>query len=463
MNLLSSLTYIKILPFFLRKQLIDGHERSLKAKKNIAASFFIKGFNIFISFILVPLTIGYVNPTRYGIWITLSSFIGWFSLSDIGLGNGLRNKFAEALATDKKELARTFVSTTYSIMGIILLGIFLIFLLAYPFVDWSAIFNTPPELTKELNLTVLFVFLFFILRFFLQILNNVIIADQKPALSNFITSLGSLLALIIIYILTKVTSGSLVNLTFSLSFAPVIVLIIASFIFYTGKYRYYAPSFEYVNFKYSKELMTLGLRFFIIQIAYIIMFTTDNMIITQLFGPTEVTPYNISFRYFSTVSLFFGIIISPFWSAVTDAYFKNDFIWIKRMIKKLILIWIGFVFLVLIMLFFSNVFYKFWIKNVVTIPMSISVMMAISIIVLTWSTIFSNFINGVGKIKLQMYSGILSAIINIPLAIILAKYLNLGIVGILAASTFLQFIGAIWAPIQYLKIINSTATGIWAK
>src|SRR5665647_2891168 len=83
-----------------------GHERSIKAKKNILASFVIKGLSIAISLVLVPLTINYINPSRYGIWLTLSSIIAWFSFFDIGFGNGLRNKFAEALAEGQEELAR---------------------------------------------------------------------------------------------------------------------------------------------------------------------------------------------------------------------------------------------------------------------------------------------------------------------------------------------------------------------
>ena len=82
---------------FLNSVINKGHKRSVKAKKNILASFLIKGGNIAISLILVPLTIHYVNPTQYGIWLTLSSIIGWFAFFDIGFGNGLRNKFAEEI------------------------------------------------------------------------------------------------------------------------------------------------------------------------------------------------------------------------------------------------------------------------------------------------------------------------------------------------------------------------------
>jgi len=67
-----------------------GHERSIAAKKNIAYSFIIRGISIAISLALIPLTINYVNPIQYGIWLTLSSILGWFSFFDIGFGNGFR-------------------------------------------------------------------------------------------------------------------------------------------------------------------------------------------------------------------------------------------------------------------------------------------------------------------------------------------------------------------------------------
>lgn len=73
-----------------------GHARSIKVKKNIAASLLIKGGSISISLILVPLTINYINPSRYGIRLKLASIVAWFSFFDIGLTQGLPNNFAEA-------------------------------------------------------------------------------------------------------------------------------------------------------------------------------------------------------------------------------------------------------------------------------------------------------------------------------------------------------------------------------
>ncbi|HOP12476.1 MAG TPA: LPS biosynthesis flippase, partial [Lentimicrobium sp.] len=89
----------------------SGHSRSVKARKNILASFFIKGVSIIVGFIFVPLLIGYLGEVEYGIWITMSSILAWVNYFDIGLGNGLRNRFAESLAKGEHQMARIYVST----------------------------------------------------------------------------------------------------------------------------------------------------------------------------------------------------------------------------------------------------------------------------------------------------------------------------------------------------------------
>lgn len=67
------------------KDFFKGHERTIKAKKQIAYSFIIKGISIVIGFVFVPLILGYLDPERYGIWLTLSSVVTWFPFFEIGL------------------------------------------------------------------------------------------------------------------------------------------------------------------------------------------------------------------------------------------------------------------------------------------------------------------------------------------------------------------------------------------
>ncbi len=140
----------------------NGSERSFQVKKNIYISFLAKGGTIVLNLALVPLTIDYVNPVQYGVWLTLSSIIAWFGFFDIGLGNGLRNKLTEAITIGDHQLGRKYISTTYLVLTFISLSLLCIFFLINHFIDWANILNAPVQLAKELSLVSLIVFSIFL-------------------------------------------------------------------------------------------------------------------------------------------------------------------------------------------------------------------------------------------------------------------------------------------------------------
>ena len=82
-------------------------------EKNVIASFVLNGGSILISFVLVPMTLGYLNEYEYGVWLTLNSILSWIYIFDIGLGNGLRNRLTEALARNDFKSAKIYVSTSF--------------------------------------------------------------------------------------------------------------------------------------------------------------------------------------------------------------------------------------------------------------------------------------------------------------------------------------------------------------
>jgi O-antigen/teichoic acid export membrane protein len=438
-----------------------GHERTNRAKRNIAASFIIKGANIAIGLMLVPLTIHYLNSTKYGIWITLTSLISWFGFFDIGLGNGLRNRFAEALAKGNHNLARTYVSTTYAILIIIISTVLVLFYTINIFLNWGFILNAgnDPLLNKELSYLAIVVFTSFGITFVLNMISVILIADQKPAKSAIFDLIGKSLALLFIYILTQKSKSSL--LSFGLIYCTIspIVLATSTLWFFNGKYKSYRPSFKSVDFSKAKDLFNLGAKFFVIQIAAILLYQTNNMIITQLFGPSMVTPYNVAFKYFSILMMGFMIIVGPFWSAFTEAWAKHDIIWISSIMKKLIKLWFLLAACGIIMFVFSDFIFHVWIGPDFYVPLSISLFTMIWVLINAWNAIFSQFLNGIGKIKIQLIIGVLAALLNIPLAIWLGNLM--GIKGILLSNILLSLLTVFIYPIQYKKIINGTAIGLF--
>ena len=157
----------------------------------------------------------------------------------------------------------------------------------------------------------------------------------------------------------------------------------------------------------------------------------------------------------------FSIILTPFWSAFTEAWAKNELGWIKKTMQKLIRLWGLLLIAGVIMLVSSKWVYRVWVGDKVIVPYFMSALVAGWVLLNAWNGIYSHFLNGLGKIKLQLYLGISAAILNIPLAIFLG--LKMGIEGVFLANVLVVSTGALIYPVQYKKLISNNAKGIWNK
>ncbi len=407
------------------------------------------------------MTLGYLNETEYGIWLTLSSIVTWINFFDIGLGNGLRNKLAEALAQNNKILGQEYVSTTVALLVLIMGSIFLIFIIINPFLDWNKILNVTTISPYALTKLVFVIIGFFAIQFIFKFIGIILLADQKSSLNDLLSTVSSLLSLLIIYLLTCFTQGNLMYVAIVFLVSPIIIQLGVGFFLFHGRYYFLRPRFNCIYFKHTKDLIGMGVQFLILQISGLIVFTTSNILISRLWGPEKVTPYNIAFKYFNIITMLFSIVLSPMWSAYTHAYCSGDFKWMKKMIKTTSLLWGISVLAVILMMVNANFIYTLWVGKSVQIPTSLSYIMGIYTIITNWNNIFSQMLAGVGKIRLSLLNSTFNAIIFIPLALYMGELF--GIVGITLAMCIVLLTSSFWQPVQCWKIINQKATGLWDR
>ncbi len=452
--------FIKMLRY-IKSFFNEGTPRSLLIKKNILLSLFNKIGSVILSFLTISLTIHYINPSRYGIWVTLSSIIIWMTFFDIGLAHGFRNRFAEAKAKGMNNLAQSYVSTTYAILCILFSILFIISSLINSQINWSDILNTDNALDEELRHVFFILISFFCLQMVLNVVSTLSMANQQPAFALTIITFGQLLSLIAIYILTKTTSANLSYLAFVSSGFPCFVLLIASLWVYQTKYKEYAPSWKTVNFKLTKRILSLGNKFFIIQLSTLFMFQFTNIILSRIRGPESVTEYNIAYKYFNVLFITTTLILIPFWSAFTDAYTKKDFTWMKNAYNRLSHLWYISIPVCILMVIISPWIYKIWLQEAVSIAYPLSASMAIYTLIMSRANLYAYLIYGIGKIRLLMYINIFFALILIPLMLFFCR--RYGSVGIVIVSTIPYATLLVIGHIQLQKIIRQRAMGLWNK
>ena len=436
-------------------------DRSSNIRKNIYLSFINKGIAILVSLQLIPLTIDYVNVEQYGIWLTLSSIVTWAAYFDLGLGHGFRNRFAEAKAENNIALAQKYVSTTYAILSIIFCILFIIIFIINLFVDWKQILNLKEISTTDLNFLFILMIGIFCIQSVLNTFLTLLLADQRPAFSSMITTLGQLFALLAIYILTKNTHGNLILLSLTLSGIPCIWLFIVTYYMFRHSYKQYSPSIIKVDFSLLRKIIGLGGKFFIIQISILLIFQCSNIILSRITGPESVTIYNITYKYFNVIYMVAVIFLTPFWSAFTDAYTKHDLQWMRAAYSKLSKYWFIAILGYVIMLGISSWVYKFWLGSNIHIPFSMSLMMGLYILIMSRAGLYMQLINGIGKVQIQLYVYVLFASISIPFMIMACK--SWGSIGVIIIGIIVYSIQGLLGHIQLHKILNGDAKGIWNK
>lgn len=430
----------------------DSGTRTKAVKLHVSLTFIFKTLAIGLSYLLIPLTINYLNIEQYGIWMTLLSLITWVTFFDIGLGSGMRNKLAEALATNDTKLAKTYVSTTYAAVGFIALIIFILLISILPFIPWNKVFNTTSIGDNELLKIVFIVGFFFFFNFVLSLYRQIFYAYQQASIVAVGQLLLNLFALITIYFLVHYTTSNLFYLGTSYGVSMVLSSLLLTYYLYK-KHNKVIPSMKYVDLSKVKEIGSLGVKFFIIQMAVLVILATDNMIITQILGPEHVTPYDVVRKLFGIIILGHTILVTPLWSAYTEAYAKGDIKWIKKTLKKLNMLIVPIIIAVVILVIFARDIINIWVGPNIRVPYLLVVFMGIYTIISIWNNNFGYILAGISKIRLSVVSATLGGIINIPVSIYLAK--TMGISGVILGTIISLSFSAILHPIRAWYFIFS--------
>lgn len=425
-------------------------------KKNAFYSLALKILSVLLSFWSIRVAFDFTGSQQlYGLWLTIISVVSWLSLLNGGLGNGLRNKLSQALATNKLERARAYVSTSYTFIILLSLGLIILYLLLTFWIDWRFLFNA--GYMQEVEFAVLFsvVVVSYFIQLALTTINAVCFAFNRSTLPALFTFISNLLFVISLYVLKYFGVEGLLVLGLMYSISMLIVLLIANIALFRKEYTSVRPSIKYFEKDLVGELIGNGIKFFLLEISAVIIFATDSMIITHVVGSEEVAIYQLVMKLFSVFTIISGAIMVPLWSAFTHAYSKGDIVWIKKVMRKIMSFIIPLIVGIILMSFMINPLLDFWMGDSFYASPFIIFAIATYVFVNIWSNIFAYFLNGINKVNGQLLTVGIGAIVNIPLSIFLSKNLGLGTVGIVLGTILSLIPFSILGPINTFTIIKS--------
>ena len=364
----------------------------------------VKGGSMILALFTMPAYMKYFEEQSIlGFWFTLLSVLSWILNFDLGIGNGLRNKLVEAIAKKDHKKAKKYISTSYILIGIIIIILIVMSMVIFPYINWNDFFNIDKTIISQSVMlkAVQIVFVGLLLQFLFKLITSILYAIQKSAIPNFLTLMSTLLQLLYVLIAKGNTiEQNLINLSIVNVLSVNIPLIVATIIVFSKQLKECRVNIKYFDIKYGKEIMSLGGTFFWVQIMYMILMNTNEIFITKFFSADKVVDYQIYNKLFTIVGTFFNLALTPIWSAVTKALSEGKKEWIYKLYRKLkqfsaIGIIAEFVFIFMLQ-FVVNIWLR---ENAIQINYVHATIFAIFGSVFILNAVLSSIANGMRKIK----------------------------------------------------------------
>ena len=421
-------------------------------ESSMSQAMIYKGASMVLSLVYVPVVLNYLGDYKYGVWASILSILSWISYFDLGIGNGLRNRLSEALVCDSPRISpRQLVSSAYVVLSVIVAVGAVVCGIIIAFVDWQALLSAW-DVNENLLCVVELSFLGMCLSFVLTLCNSIYYALQKAQIVNLISVFQQLVMLVSVWLLNLTNSNSLMAV--AAFYVSSNLLVYGAFTIYVFvKNRNIIPAFHCYSDEVAKDVGGLGIMFFIAQIAALVLFTTDNLIVSNLFGPEQVTVFTTANKVFTVASSLFAALVVPLWSKTTADYARGDIAEIRRTLKKMHKLFLAAVLGIVLLVLLFKPLVKMWLGRDLGFEDSLIVLMGIYAVVYMWNTIYSQVVNGLSLVRFMVAIACAQAILNIPLSIMLATTFGLGMDGILLGTILTMLLSSITYPVYAMRVL----------
>ena len=425
-------------------------------KKHIITSIVIncacKPISLILSYLYVPIVMEYLGNEKYGIWAVFLGILSWIYSFDIGIGNGLRNELTKAITQNEQERCSRLVASSYASLSIIIIPILFIAALLSIILDWNKILNTNQEY-NYLSFVILISFVCVSVNFVLSLCNSVLYAIQKSHFVSVSSVFCQTISLLLILYISKNSNGNMLYVAIVDGGAIIITSILTSVLLYSIRSDL-RPLHKNIDIGLGKSLTATGFRFFIIQICALVLFSTDNLIISHLYGAEAVTPYSLVIKLYSALTIAHSTLIVPFWSASTKAKASKDIVQLKKMVNSMFFILIPFVLFSIIVAIYFKPIAHIWLRQDLEFQDELIWLGLVYCIIYLWCSTIGTVASGIGILKFFSIIAVIQASVNIPLSILLATVFRMKTFGILLGTIFAMSISAVAITIAVYREIN---------
>jgi O-antigen/teichoic acid export membrane protein len=312
-----------------------ARERMRRIAWTSVASFGAKGISVLTTVIAVALTVSYLGPERYGMWMTISTVVLFLSFADLGVGNGLLNAVSDAQGREDRVGAQRAVSSAFALLSAVGVALVCVFALSYRWVDWGRAFNLSSELAvAEAPVTMFVLVSCFSVGLPLSIVQRIQWGFQEGFASTLWGAFGSLIGVAMLVVAVKARLG-LPYLVFCISGGPLLATVLNATWQFGWVRPWLRPRLRYASFGMARKLMVAGAYFTVLGVMTILGTQSDPIFITHAVGPEASAAYSITQKLFA-MTMVASFFVAPLWPALSEAISRGDVAWAKGAFQRFV-------------------------------------------------------------------------------------------------------------------------------
>jgi O-antigen/teichoic acid export membrane protein len=450
---------LRLAPFDTSTEAGRSKERYRRATLTTISSAVAMATSLLTTLISVRLTVRYLGVERYGLWMTIISFLAMLSFADLGMGNGLLNAISDAHGKDNHESARKNVTSAFLMLSAVAILMLLVFAILYPFVPWPRLFNvSSPLAARECGPAMVVFVSCFLLDLPLGVVQRIQMGYQKGFVSNLWRVAGSLIGLGGLLLAIHLRKG-LPLLVLAMVGGPLVADLLNSITEFGWSKPSLMPEWGFFDQEAARRILVLGSQFFLLQIAGAVAFASDNIVAAQVCGPSAVTQYAVPMRLFTTSVSVVGLFNNPLWPAYGEAAARGDINWAKRtLIRSLGGTTILSALLATILALFGKPIVHLWVGSQIQPSFSLLLGMATWSVLGTLGGALAIFLNATNRIRFEILCALPLAFTAVLGKIFLAHWVGIpGIIwGLVIAYTLTTVVPcAVYIP----KVLSTLEQG----
>jgi O-antigen/teichoic acid export membrane protein len=427
MNIPRLKKYFRFSPFDQTTLSGRSDERYRLAMFASIANILSRAFSMLVMILSVSLTLDYLGTERFGIWMTIASLVGALSFLDLGMGNSLTNRVAEAANRVDKNLLRSAISGGMMLLLFAAIFVAIILNCIYFLFPWNDIFKSQWSASSSEISNAMFVFIWlFSALTFTTGAQKVFFGLQRGYEAHIAAIIGSICSLLGLYFVSQMRAPISYLLISMMGGAILANALLIGLLLFRGLLVLADMPRNFVV--EAKKIIRPSGLFFLLQIGTMAAWGADNLIISSTLGAASVAVFSITQRLFLISSQPIGIVNASLWPAFADASSSGDKDFIRKtLFRSLLFTFVCSSLLLVLVLLTSDYLIDKWTSGAIVVPFTFLVVYAAWSLIESFANSFAMFMNGCGIMKPQLFGLITLLLISIPLKLVLID--SFGLIG----------------------------------